>query len=64
MLLYDLSKFAGGCYLQMLGILPAGVSHRQSLASAYAMTFRIFCFVFCVYSFFLKQSGNYVNHLL
>jgi hypothetical protein len=28
------------------------------------MTFRIFCFVFCVYSFFLKQSGNYVNHLL
>jgi hypothetical protein len=27
MLLYDFSEFAGGCYLQMLVISPAGVSH-------------------------------------
>jgi hypothetical protein len=51
MLFYDLSKFAGGCYLQMLGISAASVSHRQSLASAHAMTFRTFLF-FCVFIFF------------
>ena len=61
MLFYDLSKFAGGCYLRMLGISPAGVSQQQSLVSAHAMTFRFF---FVYIHFFLKQSGNYVNHLL
>jgi hypothetical protein len=52
MLFYDLSKFAGGCYLQVLEISQACVvSHRQSLASAHAMTFRTFLF-FYMYSFF------------
>jgi len=64
MLFYDLSKFAVGCYLRTLGISPAGVSQQQSLASAHAMTLRIFFFFVCVFIFFLKQSGNYVNHLL
>ena len=66
MLFYDLSQFAGGCYLQMLGISPASVSHRQPLATVHAMTYKtfLFCFFFVCVFIFLKQSGNYVNHLL